>query len=427
MLNKAYVRGVCDAMSKAGLVKFASDEIAKAAADGIAEAALPEEVPEVMPPETTASLAANLSELADSLAEGAEHAEDAAQAAAGAEGAAPELGGALGGEEMEALAAAKAAQVKQAASWLRGKLAAPPADTGSTITGHDPAQANELDNSANAEATLDAINRPGGEGYANVGVAGVGTQEASGKGAIGEEEEHPSPSGGMGPVAVDGSNSAIDAVKSANVLELIRKLAKMKTAEGTTLMPNVPPTEGAVTGEGKLDAANRPGGAGYANKGVAGVGQSSEAKKERAASVGKEQPHPGTMGPVGQGGTNTAIQQSKTSAEQEYLNNFQYVAGKYAEYLPPRLSQAEKIAAIQYLMGQDPVSRDKIALFMNKTAEMPEGLKDYVEAKGDDEDDKGEKEEDEKKEDKEDDKKEEEKDASLSVDQTLSLIRGLVG
>jgi hypothetical protein len=153
---------------------------------------------------------------------------------------------------------------------------------------------------------------------------------------------------------------------------------------------------------------------------VDGVGQSSEADKERAAAVGKEQPHPGTMGPVGQGGTNTAIQQSKTSSEQAYLDNFQYVADKYAAYLPPRLEDSEKIAAIQYLMGQDPVTRDKIALHMSKTAEMPEGLKDYVESKGNGED------EDKKDEDKEKEDEGREKEASLSVDQTLELIRGLL-
>ena len=447
MLNKVNVRGVCNAMREAGLIKFASDEMAMLADDKVAEAALPEEIPEEMPPETTAGLAANLSELADSLAEGAAHAEEAAEAAAGAEGGAglpgaglPGAGlegaglegaglegaglegaglGGAGGAGMEVMGAAKEAQVKKASEWLRGKLAAPPSDTGSTITGHDPAQTNEQDNSANAEATLDAMNRPGGKGYANVGVAGVGTQEASGKGVIGDEDKHPSPSGGMGPVAEDGSNSATEAVKSAHLLELIRKLAGMKTAGGTTLMPNAGTTADAATGEGKLDDANRPGGTGYANKGVEGVGQSEEAKKERAAAIGKEQPHPGTMGPVGQSGTNTAIQQSKTSAEQTYLDNFKYVAEKYAEFLPPRLEQHEKIAAVQYLMGQDPVTRDKIALHMSKTAEMPEGLKDYVEAKGN-----GNGEEKEEKEEKKDEK-DEEKEASLSVDQTLLLIRGL--
>ena len=356
MLNKFYGRGVCGALRDTGLVKFANDEIATDAADAVSEAVLPEEMPEEVGPEATAALADNLMELSQALEAGADSAEAAAVAAKSA-----------------SANPAMQTRVKNAASWLRSKIAE--GEGGTTITGTKPDQVNELTQSPTGEARMDEQNRPGGDAYANVGVGGVGTQQALGQGAIGSEKDHP---GSMGPVDVPNSNSAIEAIKGASLNRLIAKLAQ----GGTTLMPGAALIPDAATGEGNLDDANRPGYAGYANMGVTGVGESDEAAKERAAAVGIEGVHPGTMGPVGQGGTNTAIQQipgtKQSSAEQAYLRNFQEVANKYAAYLPPRLSQAEKVAALKYLLSQEPIMRDKLALYMQKTAEMPAGLAEYV-------------------------------------------------
>lgn len=378
MLNKAYTRGVNDALRQAGLIKFADDAMANEAADAVADETMPQDVPGgpdgAVPPETTAELAANLTDLADALAQSAQHAGAAAQVAEQAAG--------------------KTASVRNAAMWLRRKFA-----EGSTITGTDPQQTNDQKNSVNAEAELDAKNRPGGDAYANQGVSGVGNQAASGTGATAQEGAHPKT---MGPVASSGTNSAIEAIKSASpsLINLIRKLA------ATTIMPDGTPVENAITGEVALDAANRPGGPGYANVGVSGVGSSQMAAEIAAAAVGTEQPHPGTMGPKGSAGTNTVIEQSaKTAAEQAYLHNFQLVANKYAQYLPPRLSQFEKLAAIRYLMSKDPVSRDQIAMYMSKTAEIPPGLAEYVESEKKDD---GEKKDDEKKDEKKEDEKKEE-------------------
>jgi len=291
-------------------------------------------------------------------------------------------------------------QVKNAAAWLRNKIGA------TIITGTDPGQQNTLPNAVGDVPKLEEQNRPGGDSYANVGVQGVGDQQASGQGAIGSETDHP---GSMGPVDVQNSNSAIEAIKGASLQRLITKLS-----EGTTLMPNAPVTPDANTGEGKLDDVNRPGGTGYANKGVAGVGKSEQAPKERAAAIGSEGAHPGTMGPVGQGGTNTAIQQipntKQGSADQLYLQNFQEIADKYAAYLPIRLTATEKVAAIKYLLSQEPIVRDKMAMHMQKTAEMPAGLAEFV-AK-------------EKKDEKPEEKEDEEKTASAS--DVLSKVRQLI-
>ncbi len=400
MLNRSYGRGVCDALRQAGLVKFANDEIAGESADLVSDAVLPQEMPTEVPPETTASLAANLAELAGALEESAGHAGAAAEEAA------------------------KTAGVKSAAEWLRKKLG-----TGSTITGTDPEQENTLVNSDQGEAGLDALNRPGGQDYANEGVAGVGIQEASGEGAIGTEGEHP---GTGGPVAEKKDNSVIDATKNAaaeRLLNMVNKLAEGSTITGTDLaQKNDLATIAPVTGEGQLEQSKRPDS--YA---LEGVGKSVEQPKERASQIGNEEPHPGQEAHTGVT-DNSVITQSKSAAEKEYLEAFQTIANKYAEFLPPRLDDAEKIAAIRYMMGLDPLSRDKVALSMSKTAEMPAGLAEFVakeKGDGDDEDKKDDKKKDkkddkkeDKKDDKKDDKKEEEKTASSS--EILSLVRNLV-
>ena len=106
MLNKFYGRGVCGALRDTGLVKFANDEIATDAADAVSEAVLPEEMPEEVSPEATAALADNLMELSQALETGADSAEAAAVAAKSA-----------------SANPAMQTRVKNAASWLRSKIA----------------------------------------------------------------------------------------------------------------------------------------------------------------------------------------------------------------------------------------------------------------------------------------------------------------
>lgn len=430
MLNKAYVRGVNDALRAAGIVKFANDELANGAADLVAEQGLPEEAPEEIPPETTAELASNLSDLAQALQESADSAAQAADAAGGgaADMGAADMGAAgmdpasMMGAAGPAAEEAKAASVKNAAAWLRQKLSA--TDTGSTITGTKTEQENKIDDSANAEAEMDQQNRPGGKAYANQGVAGVGTQEASGKGAVGTEEERKEK---MGPVAEDKSNSVTDAIKSASIIQLLKKLAEGTTIDGKSPDQQNTLTDAAgVTGEGKMEAEKRP--HDYANLGVAGVGESEMAEAMRQAAVGTETPHPGQEDHGGTDSNTIIDQSSKTSAEREYLKNFQAVANKYASYLPPRLSQVEKVSAVKYLMSQEPVMRDRIAMHMSKTAEMPAGLAAYMaKEKGEGEGkahEEGEgKDEKKEKEEKGEDKDGEKKSSASSV---LSRIRQLV-
>lgn len=377
MFKRAYVHGVTRALIDAGAVKFANDEEAAAAADTVAEQ-LPEQPVGEVPPEATAELAANLVDLATSLQASADSAAAAADAA--------------GGDTGE-----KTSALKRAAAFVRAKLSRKTAaDTGATIVGDRPAQENSAPNATNSEVKLDEKNRPGGDAYANVGEDGVGTQSQSGAGAIASEKKVEGT--GAGP-AVSGSNSATEAVKGASLRAFIKKIAQGSTITGDQNFPNAP------TGELAMDTTARP--EGYANVGEDGVGQSAMADQIAASAVGTEQPHPGQQDNAG--GSNTVIEQSEKAAQDEYLQRFKMTGHKYASALPFYLTEEEKVAAIQYLMSVPPDAQTRIVREIQKTAEMPAGLKAYIEAKKGEGEGEGESAEHEKGETKEEEKKEEEK------------------
>lgn len=434
MFRKSYVRGVNKALMATGAVKYASEELAAEAADSVADV-LPEQPVDEMAPENTAEIATTLVDLSNKL-------EEASQAAAGAaEGiAGGEMDGAEGMDELppEALAAAmsggagdpaeKEASLKNAAAFLRNKLANNP--TGSTITGTKPEQQNTQPLSENAESIMDLANRP--EGYANVGEDGVGTQEASGVGASGEEQVVQGV--GMGPVGKDGSNAATEATtKVSNLRNLIKKVAMGTGSTITGTKPeqkNTPEQAAQVTGEGAMEATERP--VNYAVKGEDAVGQSDMAEKIRASAVGTESAHPGTMGPVGQPGSNTAIQQTagtgatgKTAEDEEWLSRFKATSAKYAHVLPFWMDNNEKVAAVQYFMGLSPSEASSTAGYIQKTAEIPEALKEYVEKKKDGGKEKKEDGDKKEKKDKKEDDEGTEKEASLQAGDIVSRLRSL--
>jgi hypothetical protein len=404
MFKKAYARGTMKALLDAGVVKIANEDLAAAVADQAAEG-MPEQPLGEVPPEVSADLVANLVDLSNSLQEGAESAAAAANAASGGEAPGAE---APAEEATEAPPSPeeKTGALKNAAARLRRKLSA---DTGSTIVGDRPVQENRPENTPSAEAKLDAKNRPGGDSYANVGEDGVGGQQDSGAGAIASERKREGV--GMGP-AEGGSNSATEAVKGASLRAFIRKVAMGKSAEvpGTTIDGSKPSVD-AITGEGELEKNRRP--EGYANVGVDAVGNSALAAGERAAAVGTEEPHPGQ--PAHEGGSNTVIDQAKTSADKEFVARFIATGKKYASLLPFYMDENEKTAAIQYLMSLPPFEQARVMSGVEKTAELPEGLKNYIankkdgegEKKDDDEKDDDEKNEEEKKEEKKEEAKKE--------------------
>lgn len=407
MFRKAYVRGVNKALIDTGAVKYANEELAAEAADAVAET-MPEQPMEEMAPEQTAELATTLVELSNQLGAASESAANAAQEVAA---------GPAEGMPIEAADA----RAEKAASILRQKLSQN--DTGSTITGEKPHQQNTQPMAETAEAKMDLRQRP--EGYANVGEDGVGAQEASGDGAIGDESVVQGT--GAGPVAMDGTNSATDAIKSANIRNLIKKVAM-----GSTLDPSNPAQMNTqaqaaqTTGEGAMEAKARP--ENYAVKGEKNVGKSDQQAEERASAVGSEKAHPESMGPVGKGGTNTAIQQianGKTAEDEEWLKRFKEASAKYASVLPFWMEDNEKIAAVQYLMSLSPSEAKSIASHIEKTAELPEGLKAYVEKKKGNGEMKEEKEEKGEEEENEEEEKEEMKEASLRAGDIIQRLRQL--
>lgn len=386
MFKRAYVRGIAKALIDCGAAKFANEEQAIAAADEVAQR-LPEQPTDAVPPEATAELAANLIDLSNALQQSANSAAQAATSVA---------------NQQEAIDVAKAA------SFLRRKLSA---DTGSTIVGDRSEQKNYPENSTNAENIMDQKNRPGGDAYANVGEDGVGRQQDLGRGAIASERKYEE--GAMGP-SEGGSNSATDAVKGASLRNIIKRAAESGVL-GTTIDGTKHPQ--AVTGEGEMENRRRP--ASYAVKGEDRPGESDMAAEARAAQIGTQKDHPLQEAHIG--GTNTAIKQS---ADAEYTRLFKAIGQKYAAFLPFYLSNQEKVAAVQYLMSIPPSDRDIVVSHIEKTGEMPEGLKTYIESKKEKSENGETKEEEvEEKEEEKDEKKE--KKAFTSTSNLLRRLRRL--
>lgn len=416
LFKRAYAHGSMKALIDTGAVKVASEELAAQLANQASES-LPEEPVGEVAPDDTAELAANLVQLSNTLQESADNAAQAAQAATGTAGAGAgaDLGGAMGGagEEM------KAAAWKKAAQHFLQKLG-----QGTTITGDRPEQQNTAAQDVTGEGEMDQAQRP--EGYANVGEDGVGTQEAAGQGALGDEAKVEGV--GMGP-AQEGSNTVTEVVnKSASIRNLI-KAATQKRADSTVGVGSTPPE--AVTGEGKLDDQNRPGGAGYANVGEDGVGGTAM-RVPAGARIGEEKAHPGQEGHAGS--ENTVIQETKVGEDESYMQQFRLLGTKFANRLPFYFDSQQKVASIQYLMGLPPGEREAVVSRMEKTAEMPEGLKNYLADKGEGDKGKGADEEStghEKKETPEEEKKEDKdkqntKEASLrSQGNILARLRRL--
>jgi len=438
MLRKSYVRGVTKALLDTGAIKLAEEdaaEMADAVAEQIPEEAQGELAGEV-PPEATAEIASTLMELADNLQAAAASAGEAAAAAGGegapAGGAGPEAGG-IPPELAAAAAAEKGASLKKAASFLRQKFAMRrkvAEGTGPLVTGDKPEQQNTLSHAApvTAEGALENQMRP--EGYAQVPVGTTDFQVPS-SAVVGAELI----TGGIGQVGQPGTNQLIQqSAKSASLRNFI-KSALQKRAEGGTGpavtgknpdQQNTLASSAPDTAEAAMEVAQRP--EGYAQVAVGDSPNMNSAAA--AAAVGKEQVRePGSIGQVGEEGTNQAIDQSKAAEERQFLLQFKNLSAKYAHVLPFWMSQHEKVASIQYFMSLSPTQRETIAGRISKTAELPPEMKAFVENKDEKKDEKDEKGEDDKDEEKEEKKEEEKKammkSASLRSGDLISRLRSV--
>jgi hypothetical protein len=389
MYKEAYARGVCRALHDVGLVKFANEELAAAAADQAA-GGMPEEPIGAVPPETTAELAADLIDLSNQLESAAEQAAETATTAS-------------------AVVAEKSAELR-----LR-KLREKFSGMGSANDPDDSGQNNTMDNAATVTPEMQLENRARPVEYANKGEDGVGDQDASGKGGVGHEEERDD----QDQKQVDKDNSATEATaKAASLSRILRKIASGGAVdENDPSQRNTPEQAAAVTPEMQRENAERP--TEYAHS---GAGKSVQTAKERAAAIGSEGAHP-KQSPVKEPAANSPqehIPGDKVAEFEEYKAAFSKVAMQYARLLPDTFGDGEKVATIQYMLAQAPDARAAIAEKL-AAGEVPEGLKEYVaKAKENGEDD----ENGEKKEKKEEKKENgEEKDAS--VESLLSNLRQL--
>jgi hypothetical protein len=246
---------------------------------------------------------------------------------------------------------------------------------GAAVDPNDPTQDNTLMQAAQVtpEAAAEAQRRP-----PNYAATPVGRQVDAGKGSVGTESLIHNPITGQ---PEPGTNSAIEnTTKAAALNNLIRKIA-----EGAAVTPNDPMQDNTlvnaaqVTPEAAAEMRRRP--TGYA---ATGVGNSAMAGLERQSAAGIEMAHTGaaTAGTPAPG-TNSVIEQipGKTAEDARWLQQFKEVGAKYASAFPFYMNEMEKVAGVQYMMGLAPSDRDAVAAYMRKTAELPEGLKKYIEEK----------------------------------------------
>lgn len=226
---------------------------------------------------------------------------------------------------------------------------------GSTMEGGDKGNAE----ANSAEGKMDERQRPVGYAENSRGTSDVDTRP----GAVGKEQEHPN-----APAQTDHKpNSVQEASKSAAELgRLIKKLGGM----GSTLTGGDKGNHEPTTAEGKMDLAARP--MGYAQLPSQGAAGAIPALATGAAIMGREMSHPN--GPANSpSGTNSVTQHSAKAAsveEQAHLVLFKKVAAETVPHMPPGLSDQERIAHINTMLGFNPEQKARylVDLQRSKTA-----------------------------------------------------------
>jgi len=300
------------------------DEAADAVAD-VAAPAMPEMSPEEgHAPEDIAAVANQLIELGHAL-----------QAQAGA-------GGAKMASELFKIAANVAydAAASEAAVSCMDKAAFEVKHGGSLMEGGD--KGNTPSDAARTDevAALDEKQRPQG----TYQVAQGDTALDSSMGHVGDLKANPA----APKNSPAGSNSVTeDAKKAAALRELVQKHANKLVGLHDGKNENSPAEAAKHDAVAKLDQKQRPQG-----KYLVGQGNANFSEPQ-SARVGKEMPHPN--GPKNSpAGTNSVIQASKSAAEQEeeaFVTLFKKTAADVGPYLPGKMSEDEKIAAIMRMIG----------------------------------------------------------------------------
>lgn len=323
LFNRAYVRGLNAELVRNGAIQYPTKEAADHAADYVADHSGMPDVYET-PGDVTLKVAGDLCTLlvraSETLCKQAGYVDQGLSKTAAS-------------VHPEDLAAQEAFSLMQKVAY-------------ENETPNTPQEAAQND----AAARLDQHNRP--EGYANTGVGGG---EDKGKGSLGVEQ--PAERGDR----VEGSNSAEEHSKAA----MARAVDRLKQASGLPYygQPNTPQAAAQHTDSAKLDQHNRP--AGYAHKGVKGVGKT-DVKPSGSAILGKEEhAHRGDR----VGGSNSVTPLAKSA-----MVAFDKTAAATIAFLPNEMQDAEKVAHINAMLPLSAGGRAKylermyVAYGLDKTA-----------------------------------------------------------
>lgn len=368
LFKRAAVRGMAHELVRQNVVTFPSKIAMDEAADAVADA-MP--MPDMSgdkghDPEAVAQAAQKLMDIANALMSHA-HLEHHEGAPAGAppvpkDGAGPEA----------AMAAKEAAYLMKAAAYTPVDVLASDAaiavmekaaeetkhanPSGPLIHGGDkqntPAEAAKYD----SVAALDKKQRP--EGYAHHGMGN--TELDTAKGELGHQGS-PTVSPSNSPSGTNSVNS--DAHKAAALRAQLKQAASTLLGVASPASTKNKETDAAKADSvAVLDLKNRPMGAYHVGQGNANIDE------DEAARIGKEQKHP--MAPSNSpSGTNSVIQASKLSADEAFMVLFDKCAADVGPYLPPTLSDAQKVAAVKAMIGLDHDGRQTYLNDLYKRAE----------------------------------------------------------
>lgn len=352
LFKRAAARGVAHELVLQKLAAFPSKEAMDEAADAVADAH--EAMPEVSEegghsPEHLAEVANKLMEISHALME---------QAGAHGEKGASEISKFAASTDYADVAAASAVECMD-------KAAAEVKQAGGLIMGGDKGN-DETQAAHHGEvAKLDLKNRP--VGYAHEGMGKTKMETMSGH--VGDLKVHDKKPG----ESPSGSNSLTQDAHKAAAYKIANKLVGLHNGKNE----NSPAEAAKYDTVGKLDLKNRPVGAYHVGQGNANI------KEDAAARIGKEQPHPN--GPSNSpSGSNSVVEASKVSEEDAFLTLFKKTASDVGPYLPPVMSQDEKVAAITRMIGYDHDQRQGYLNELYKASEenkMPAALKEHFEKK----------------------------------------------
>lgn len=205
---------------------------------------------------------------------------------------------------------------------------------GSTIEGGD--KGNTQAESPSGETKMDASQRPPGYAEDSRGKTDVDTKP----GAVGKEETQPN-----APKETDSKSNSVEEQSKTSALSALFR----KAAEGSTILGGDKGNKEPTTGEGKMDATQRP--PGYAVLPTqGGLGEMMKLVTGPAV-IGRETAQPNKPAESPSGSNSLTQHSAKAAAEDPYIALFKKVATEINEYLPSDMDEDTKIATVRACMG----------------------------------------------------------------------------